>query len=104
MGHFEFYVSFSKLKIFCTAPQNMSFLWYPEHGWSSPALAVDECNIVNWRTSMRNAFRNFAQDVKGVTLIEYGLIAALIAVALATILGTVGTNLSTLFNTVSTKV
>lgn len=53
---------------------------------------------------MRNVLKNFASDVKGVTLIEYGLIAALIAVALATILTTVGTNLSTLFNTVSTKV
>jgi pilus assembly protein Flp/PilA len=53
---------------------------------------------------MRNVFKNFASDVKGVTLIEYGLIAALIAVALATILGTVGTNLNTLFTTVSTKV
>jgi pilus assembly protein Flp/PilA len=82
----------------------MSFLWYPERGWFQPALAVDECNIVNWRNSMRNAFRNFVSDVKGVTLIEYGLIAALIAVFLATILGTVGTNLSTLFDTVSTKI
>lgn len=53
---------------------------------------------------MRNVLKNFASDVKGVTLIEYGLIAALIAVALATILGTVGTNLNTLFTTVSAKV
>ena len=53
---------------------------------------------------MRNPFRNFVSDVKGVTLIEYGLIAALIAVALATVLGTVGTNLNTLFTTVSTKI
>lgn len=53
---------------------------------------------------MRKALQNFASDVKGVTLIEYGLIAALIAVALATILGTVGTNLNTLFTTISTKV
>lgn len=53
---------------------------------------------------MRNAIRNFASDVKGVTLIEYGLIAALVAVFLATVLGTVGTNLSSLFNTVATKV
>ena len=53
---------------------------------------------------MRNAFRNFVSDVKGVTLIEYGLIAALIAVALAAVLGTVGTNLNTVFTTVSTKI
>ncbi len=53
---------------------------------------------------MRNVLKNFASDVKGVTLIEYGLIAALIAVALAAILGVVGTNLNALFQSVSTKV
>lgn len=68
------------------------------------SLAVDDCNFVNWRNSMRNVFRNFKSDMQGVTLIEYGLIAALIAVFLAAILGTVGTNLNSLFNTVSTSV
>jgi pilus assembly protein Flp/PilA len=53
---------------------------------------------------MTRIIRKYATDRQGVTLIEYGLIAALIAVALATILGTVGTNLSTLFNTISTAV
>ena len=52
---------------------------------------------------MRNVLKNFASDVKGVTLIEYGLIAALIAVALATVLGTVGTKLNTLFTAVASK-
>lgn len=53
---------------------------------------------------MLRSIRNIVTDDKGVTLIEYGLIAALIAVALAAILGTVGDNLNTLFTTVSTKV
>jgi pilus assembly protein Flp/PilA len=39
----------------------------------------------------------------GATAIEYGLIAALIAVAAVTVMGTVGHNLSTTFNTVATK-
>lgn len=39
----------------------------------------------------------------GATAIEYGLIAALIAVAAVTIMGTVGTNLSNTFNAVATK-
>jgi len=39
----------------------------------------------------------------GATAIEYGLIAALIAVAAVTIMGTVGTNLSNTFNTIATK-
>ncbi len=44
------------------------------------------------------------RDNSGVTLIEYGLIAALIAIALAAILGVVGTNLNTLFQSVSTQI
>lgn len=40
-------------------------------------------------------------DQRGVTAIEYGLIAALIAVAAVTVMGTVGTNLSSTFNTVA---
>jgi pilus assembly protein Flp/PilA len=39
----------------------------------------------------------------GATAIEYGLIAALIAVAAVTMLGTVGTNLTATFTTVSNK-
>jgi pilus assembly protein Flp/PilA len=39
----------------------------------------------------------------GATAIEYGLIAALIAVAAVTALTTVGQHLSTTFNTVATK-
>jgi len=43
------------------------------------------------------------KDERGATAIEYGLIAALIAVAAVTVMGTVGTNLSSTFNTVATK-
>src|ERR1700680_2495794 len=39
----------------------------------------------------------------GATAIEYGLIAALIAVAAVTVLGTVGTNLTSTFTTVANK-
>lgn len=41
-------------------------------------------------------------DANGATAIEYGLIAALIAVAAVTVMGTVGTNLSGTFNTIAT--
>ena len=37
----------------------------------------------------------------GVTAIEYGLIAALIAVAAVTVMGTVGTNLSATFTKIA---
>lgn len=43
------------------------------------------------------------KDEEGVTAVEYGLIASLIAVAIATIVGTVGTDLSTTFATIASK-
>jgi pilus assembly protein Flp/PilA len=42
-------------------------------------------------------------DEKGVTAIEYGLIAGLIAVATVTVLGTVGNDLTGVFNKVATN-
>ena len=47
--------------------------------------------------------KRFMSDESGATAIEYGLIAALIAVVLVTALGTLGTNLSGTFNTISTN-
>lgn len=43
-----------------------------------------------------SAVKQFATDDEGVTAIEYGLIAALIAVAVAAGFGTVSTSLGTL--------
>ena len=40
-------------------------------------------------------------DRRGATAIEYGLIAALIAVAAVVVMGQVGTNLSSTFNCVA---
>ncbi|HWE99024.1 MAG TPA: Flp family type IVb pilin [Caulobacteraceae bacterium] len=44
-----------------------------------------------------------AVDQKGVTAIEYGLIAGLIAVAIIVAVTAVGTDLSALFNSVDTN-
>jgi pilus assembly protein Flp/PilA len=52
---------------------------------------------------MRRLLLRLLNDESGTTAVEYGLIAALIAVASVTVLGTVGHNLSTTFNTVATK-
>jgi pilus assembly protein Flp/PilA len=49
------------------------------------------------------AIKRLWSNKVGATAIEYGLIAALIAVAAVTVMGTVGTRLSTTFNTVATK-
>ena len=47
--------------------------------------------------------KRFLKNEAGATAIEYGLIAALIGVAIITAVGLVGTNLNTTFDTVSTK-
>lgn len=44
----------------------------------------------------------FVKDNSGATAIEYGLIAGLIAVVIITAVTTVGTNLSSKFNTIAT--
>lgn len=48
-------------------------------------------------------FKNMIRDEDGATAIEYGLIAALIAVAAITALQSLGNELSTTFNTVKTE-
>ena len=49
---------------------------------------------------MTQFLNRFADDESGATAIEYGLIAALIAVVIITAVTTVGTNLRTTFNKV----
>jgi pilus assembly protein Flp/PilA len=49
-------------------------------------------------------FKKFAADLSGVTAIEYGLIAAGIAVAIILAVGLVGDNLDLMFNKVATEV
>lgn len=48
-------------------------------------------------------FKRLLKNESGVTAIEYGLIAALIAVAAVTVMGTVGTNLKATFTTVASN-
>jgi len=47
--------------------------------------------------------RRFVRDEKGATAIEYGLIAALVAIAAITALGAVGSELTNTFNKVKTE-
>jgi pilus assembly protein Flp/PilA len=51
---------------------------------------------------MKSIFKLFA-DESGATAIEYGLIAALIAVAVIATVTTVGKNLNSTFNSVATN-
>jgi pilus assembly protein Flp/PilA len=47
--------------------------------------------------------KKFWQEEEGVTAIEYGLIAALIAVVIITSVGLIGTNLNVIFNYIAGK-
>jgi pilus assembly protein Flp/PilA len=49
-------------------------------------------------------FKRFARQESGATAIEYGLIAALIAVVIITAVTSVGTHLTTTFTTVAGKI
>ena len=48
--------------------------------------------------------KRFFKEEEGVTAIEYGLIAALIAVVIIVAVALVGTNLSSKFNTVANSI
>jgi pilus assembly protein Flp/PilA len=56
-----------------------------QHGWAKRTVA------------------GLARDDSGATAIEYGLIAALIAVAAIAAFQLVGTNLSSVFNSIATQ-
>jgi pilus assembly protein Flp/PilA len=58
--------------------------------------AVEDCCITD-------LLKRFVRDDAGATAIEYGLIAAGIAVAIITAVNTVGTNLTTTFNNVASN-
>lgn len=52
---------------------------------------------------LKSIFVKFLSDKSGATAIEYGLIAAGIAIAIITAVNSVGTALSTNFTTISTS-
>ena len=53
---------------------------------------------------MKTLFSRFISDESGATAIEYGLIAALIAVAIITAVTAVGTSLNVLFTNIATQI
>jgi pilus assembly protein Flp/PilA len=63
-----------------------------------------ECsgNATSRITIMKTIFLRFANDDTGVTAIEYGLIASLVAVVIITSVTLIGTNLTTKFNAIAT--
>ncbi len=57
--------------------------------------------MINYIQNMLMLYGRLRFDKSGVTAIEYGLIAGLIAVAIIVVLTTVGTDLTALFTTIS---
>ncbi len=55
-------------------------------------------------SSIINKIKAFNKDDRGVTMIEYGLIAALVAVVCIGILTTLGTDLKAMFTTIDTAI
>lgn len=53
---------------------------------------------------MANLLKRFKNDESGATAIEYGLIAALIALAIVVGAGALGTNLNNQFNAIAQRV
>jgi pilus assembly protein Flp/PilA len=53
---------------------------------------------------MRKLAQHFLRDDKGVTAIEYGLIAGLIVLVIAASVGSLGTSLNSVFDTLSSKI
>ena len=75
-------------------------VWRPDFG-GCQTRASGGARTKEWL--MRHLLRRFIDDQSGVTAIEYGLIAALIAVVIITAVQLVGTNLTSTFNTVATN-
>ena len=52
---------------------------------------------------MKSVLKNFIADESGATAIEYGLIAAGIALAIITVVNNLGSSLNTKFGSISTS-
>ena len=63
---------------------------------ADPDTQLEDCTMQSFDTVVR-----FAQDEEGVTAIEYGLIAALIAVVIIGAVTSVGTGLRDVFNDIA---
>ena len=64
---------------------------------------VSSTSHVYMELSMKNLVSRFLKDESGATAIEYGLIAAGIAIAIITAVNGVGSKLSSNFATISTS-
>ncbi|BAC50077.1 bsl4812 [Bradyrhizobium diazoefficiens USDA 110] len=61
------------------------------------------CQRYREGATMKNTLKNFLADERGATAIEYGLIAAGIALAVITVVNGMGSKLNTKFGSISTS-
>lgn len=55
-------------------------------------------------TQLARSIRSFMNDEEGATMVEYGLMVALIALVCITAVGLIGTNLNTKFDAAATAI
>ena len=67
------------------------------NGWEGSAYRRNDGKM------LMQKFRRFRRSVSGATAIEYGLIAAGIAVAIIAIVNTLGSQIAGIFTTISTQ-
>jgi pilus assembly protein Flp/PilA len=72
------------------------------HACASPRAGISPQEKEN--KAVRNLLSAFVRDEQGATAIEYGLLAAGIAVAIIATVTALGTNLNTTFSSVSTAI
>ena len=68
---------------------------------AAPHARAEVFGLAVMRTTSMKLLLRFADDESGATAIEYGLIAALIAVVCITAMGTLGTRLNSKFNRIA---
>jgi pilus assembly protein Flp/PilA len=73
--------------------------------WEAEETRPDQLKprVPFWEQSMKNLVSRFVKDESGATAIEYGLIAAGIALAIITVVNNLGTTLNTKFGSISSS-
>ena len=70
-------------------------------GSAKPHKGLQETTCASRSITMKSLFSRFVKDESGATAIEYGLIAALIGIAVMAAVGSVGTNLDLKFKNIA---
>jgi len=71
--------------------------------WEAEMTKSVVASCTHLELSMKNLVARFAKDESGATAIEYGLIAAGIALAIITVVNNLGTTLNTKFGSISSS-